>query len=304
MTVRSLDNLYRLRVFIQVADLLSFSQAARRMSITQPAVSRHIHELEARLSVTLFDRGKPGLSLTEAGYTLYRRSKVIADLVDETTAEMAGIDNEISGPIKIGGSDAWTYVLPRLLGEFRLRHPKVELQLTFRPSLEIADFVLQGQLGLGFMAESSGHPGLDVQPVGSYELWLISGTDHPLAKNGRVEIDDLHGLPFIRYQADYHTPTAPHLYLDGLGVQPDYVMELGSTEAMKGAVEAGFGLSLLPSFAVEHEIESNRLARIHLEAPPCIGALFSARAKSKFFSPTQRAVLDHVSSSLLQSRLR
>ena len=292
-------NMRRLQAFVAVVDHRSFSAAARALGISQPAVTRHVQEMERDTKVKLIDRGQGWLVLTDVGETAYRYARQIVALADNMEQELASASGAVTGTVRVGGSDIWSYVLPRLLGEFQRQHPRVAVKLAVRTSREIAGMVQGHELGLGFISYPVVSEDLEVEKVGTYPFLLAGPPDHPLAGQGRVLPRELNGVAFVQYQTELQTPLATTHYLAGLGIMPNLVMELGRLEAIKEAVKAGFGLSLLPSFTIEHDLATSQLVQIKLDAPPCTGELYMLRDRRRYISPAQHALLRHVITGLL-----
>ena len=293
-------NVRRLRVFVAVADHRSFSRAAHALGISQPAVTRHVQELERDTTAKLIDRGQGRLTLTDVGETAYRYARQIVALAEDMEREIEEAGGAVTGTVHVGGSDIWTYLLPRLLGEFQRQHPRVAVKLAVRTSREIAGMVHRNELGLGFISYPVVSEDLEVKEVGTYPFLLAGPPSHPLAGQGRVLPRELNGLAFVQYQTEPQTPLATTHYLAGLGIMPNPMMELGRLEAIKEAVKAGFGLSLLPSFTIEHDLATGHLVDIKLEAPSCVGELYVVRDRRRYVSPTQHALLRHVTTGLLR----
>lgn len=288
-----LANPRRLKVFLEVADHLSFSQAARRLYLTQPAVSKHIKELERVVGTQLFDHRKRNLSLTEAGHSLYEYARKMIALADEMEATMQGANGTMAGRVVVGGTDVLENSLPDVLIDFRLAHPQVALTLRFGPSRYICDMLLDHRLGLGVVLQNPRDARLEVTTLAEteVELKVVTPPGHPLAEREVVEPKVLEEYPFVQYP-----PLLPGYidsYLQQLGVKPRYVMEIESMDGIKRAVERGVGISLLPVSAMTHESPA-RFVQLKLKAPLFKTAWLAVRNKYRHLTTAERAVLNHV----------
>lgn len=293
MQAPDLANLYRLKVFVEVADLQSFSQAARRLFLSQPAVSRHIKELETALGLPVFERrGRERLNLTEAGQAVYRHAKGIMGSVEELRAEASGLAGHIGGLIRVGGSNAWEPLLPGLMAEFQQRHPEVGSRISFGDSERIAGLLLQGQIGLGFVTLAPRDARIEVVPLGESEIVLVVRPDHRLAGRVSIEPQEIADEPFVAQLS--LASTTGNRFLAQHGVIPREVMEVDSLEGVKNAVESGLGVALMSKLGTLREVDAGLLAALHFVTTPPRVSLLAIRMRAKFTSPTHQALLEHV----------
>ncbi len=293
MNTPDLGNTYRLRVFVEVADLLSFSQAARRLFLSQPAVSRHIKELETALGLAVFERrGRDKLNLTEAGQAVYRHAKSILSSVEEMESEAKGPAGHVGGLLRIGGSNAWEPLLPALLAQFQLQHPEVTTRVYFGDSERTAGLLLQNQISLGFVTLAPRDPRLEVIPIAELELVLIVPTAHPLARQRSVTPSMLADVPFIAQLS--LASTTGNRYLAQHGIIPHEIMEVDCFDGVTKAVEAGLGVAMTNRLNVREAVAQERLVIVPFaERPPNV-TLLAIRNRSRLAGPTPKALLAHV----------
>jgi DNA-binding transcriptional LysR family regulator len=288
--------LRQLRTFLAVADHRSFSVAADRLLVTQPAVSKHIKDLEERLGASLFDRGGR-LGLTAAGYVLWERAQQVQGLMDalESVLEEAG-DGRV-GHLELGASNVWEYVLPPLMGEFQSHHPHVTMGLKVSNSEQITGLVAEREVHLGFVGARADDKTFEAMAVAEDELVVIAPPGHPLAATGPVSPDRLHRQVFIQRDRDSATAQLSKQYLQDLNVEPNVVMELGSDEAVKAVVQRGYGFALISAFSVRQEVLSGTLAVVALDAPPCRRQLYIIRDAKRKLSKLEESFCKFVSDS-------
>lgn len=293
-----LRNLTQLYTFIDVSETMSFSHTAQRLSITQPAVSRHIKELETAVGVPLLDRRHQGLAMTEVGYALLAHAENIRASVEQMQRGMANIDGDVVGHLKVGVTPVWEFLIPRLLEEFKARHPRFEFSLLPGNNFEVVDLMRRRTIHLGFVAEDPGIKEFDAIPVLDDELVIVAPPGHELLKNMPVSPSALNGVPLIHRGEESVTAHICKLYLNTIGVRVNTVMELESHDAIKRAAKEGHGVAMVSTYAVQEELDDGSLVRIQLEAPPCTRSLFVLRDRTRFFSPTQNAFIAVVAESV------
>ncbi|WP_139925735.1 LysR substrate-binding domain-containing protein [Hymenobacter sp. DG01] len=165
---------FRLRVFQSVARHLSFTKAAQELYITQPAITKHIRELERTYGQRLFERRGNRVSLTEAGTLLLSHADEVAQLHQQLTEQLHNLHGEAAGRLRLGASTTLTqYVLPGILPGFQKRYPQVELTLLNGNSEQIAEAILSGQLDLGFVEGRSKSRDLHYEPLLADELVAV-----------------------------------------------------------------------------------------------------------------------------------
>jgi DNA-binding transcriptional LysR family regulator len=288
--------LRQLRTFLAVADNRSFSVAAERLFVTQPAVSKHIKELEERLGAPLFDRGGR-LSLTVAGYALLERAQQARGLMEALELVLEEAGDARGGHLELGASSVWEYILPPLMGQFQSQYPEVSMGLKVSNSEQIAALVSGREVHLGFVGARTDDKSLEAIAVAEDELLVIAPPGHPLAGGCAVSPGSLHRQVFIQRDRDSATAQLSKQYFRELGVDPHVVMELGSDEAVKATVQQGYGLAMVSAFSVSQEVLSGTLGVVVLNAPPCVRRLYAIKDATRKPSKIQELFLLHVSDS-------
>ncbi|MCD1257917.1 LysR family transcriptional regulator [Paenibacillus athensensis] len=251
-------NFHQLHIFFTVAEKGSFSHAAQALHMTQPAVTMQVQALEDYLSVKLFHRSTKRIELSEAGRALLPFARRSIELIRETDVAMSKFTTMIEGRLQLGASlTMGEYILPRLLGPFSKAYPKISVSMKVMNTTQILDEVLHHQLNFGLVEAPISHPDMHTEPILSDELKLIVPAGHPLAELEAVTFEDALEYPFVLREMGSGTRRVMEEELARQGI--DYsgmkiVMELGSTGAIKSAVEAGLGISILSQSSVKHEV--------------------------------------------------
>lgn len=251
-------NFHQLHIFHTVADRGSFSAAAQALHMTQPAVTMQIQALEEYLGTKLFRRSTKKIELTEAGKELMVYARRSIELVKETERAMARFTHMLQGRLLLGASlTVGEYILPRLLGPFSREYPNISIQMKVMNSSQIVEEMLKRQLTFGLIESQADHAEIKTEPVLSDELRLVVPKGHPLSGRGAVGMDEVLTYPFILREQGSGTRQVMEEALKKYGIPGEdmkIVMELGSTGAIKSAVEAGLGISFLSQAAVKHEL--------------------------------------------------
>ena len=280
----------QLKGFYYVSRLRSFTAAAGKLFLTQPAVSLQIKALEQELGEKLFERGGRRVALTAAGEALFRLAEEIVGKLDEVRVVMNELRNLERGRFSLGTSDTTSlYFIPELIREFRRAHPKIEIQIHNRISQEIVRSVVDGEVDLGIVSLPLGERRLEVRPLHRHRLTLVVARDHPFAGRKVVRPSDLSGEPMIALERTSTTQSRIDAYLRDHGVAPRTVIELGSFEIIKKFVAIGLGVALVPECAVERKPDGVEMIPLSKAPPPLeLGAI---HRKDRFLSQSARAFL-------------
>ncbi len=259
----------RLQVFHTVARLLSFTKAAETLHMTQPAVTFQIRQLEEFFNTRLFDRTHNRINLTAAGERVFEYSDRIIELYNEMDNRVREMTGDVSGILVIGASTTIAeYVLPSLLGEFKQLYPSVNIRLNVSNSMGVVHMVENNTVDVGVVESPISNKNLAVEVCWHDQLVFICPPDHPLAKEKVIKPEALADLPFIMREEGSGTLEfiRNHLFENGISLQEYNIsLEVGSPEAVKSAVEAGLGISIVSSATVHKEIKLETLAAIPLE---------------------------------------
>jgi len=261
----------RLQVFHTVARLLSFTKAADNLHMTQPAVTFQVRQLEEYFNTRLFDRTHNRISLTEAGRRVYEYADKIFLLYDDMEGSVRELTGDVSGVLMIGASTTIAeYMLPALLGDFKAKYPHVGIRLKVSNTDAIVSMVEDNEIDLGVVEAPVANKNLVVELCRVDQLVAVLAPAHPLAERDRVAVSELLQFPYIAREEGSGTREVMQEYLRAAGLsssQLNTIMELGSPEAVKGAVEAGMGVSVLSRTTVNKELRLGTLVAVPLEPP-------------------------------------
>jgi DNA-binding transcriptional LysR family regulator len=265
-------NFDRLNTFLVAAEDLNFTQAARRLHLSQPAVSQQIRELEDELGVSLFERRGRGLLLTPAGERLRTVSQPIMRELKQMEVEMSAFKDTPQGVLRVGASNTpGIYLLPEALGRFAASETGVRVSLHVADTEAILRALHEGDVDMAVVEEEPPMgrlQGWERIPVLQDELVLISRPDHPWAKAGKITLDRLVESPFIFRTRQSETRQLIHKRLAEEGLDPEQLsvpFELGNTEGIKRSVMAGLGMGFVSCFATSLERRTGLLAEVGIE---------------------------------------
>ena len=265
--VRADLDLYKLEIFYWVAELRSFSQAAELLSLRQPTISAHVQELEKSLGGKLLYRVRGRVSLTPLGRLLLERAKNLLEFKRETIAALEQFQGTLSGELWVGGSNIpGQYLLPPKLGAFVTKYPGVKPILRIGDSAGIVEDVLDGKVELGFVGFKSDDARLSFEKLWDDEMVLAVPQDHPWSRRHSVRMSDLRAEKFISREGGSGTLGSFRQLLAKHRQSPDELlniaMELGSTEAVKEALMAGFGISILSRISIRRELTEGSIVEV------------------------------------------
>jgi DNA-binding transcriptional LysR family regulator len=290
----------RLKVFHTVARLLSFTKAAEELHMTQPAVTFQVRQLEEYFNTRLFDRTHNKVNLTPAGERVSEFAERIFDLYSEMESTVRDLTGEISGALTIGASTTIAeYMLPALLGEFKNRYPDINLRLKVSNSEGIVSMVEHNVIDLGVVESPVSNKNLIVEVCHEDQLVVVAAPDHDLVKRGgNVSASDIVRYPFVSREEGSGTRDVIMQYLMEAKVSlgdMNICLELGSPEAIKGAVEAGMGITIISRSIIGKELKLNTLAELQLD-PPLNRPFSFVRQRQKFRVTVMEELLEFAQS--------
>ena len=281
----------QLAAFCAVVERKSFSQAAERLGVTQPAVSLQVRSLEKRLGAQLLDRSGRRVEPTEAGARLYRGAQRLLALEEQLLEEVAGDGaGELAGELRLGASTGpAAVVVPLLLCEFQLENPGVKVALSVHDTHSVVELVAARELELGIVGAARRHRSVRFEPFFRDEVILACPPAHPFA--GRtVTLDELRADRLILMQegAGVRQIVDDELRAIGLRLRDlDVRLELGLQESVRSAVQAGYGVAFISRTAVETELAAGTLAAARVEGLEATREISLVRATGR--TPTRVA---------------
>jgi DNA-binding transcriptional LysR family regulator len=271
-------NINQLRTFVAVVEHQSFSEAARLLGVSQPAVTMQIQVLESDVGATLIDRGYRKIALTEAGRTLMPYAHRVLAEVDDAKGAVRELSHTVTGRLTIAASTTpGQYILPRLLGGFLREYPEVGVTLRVSDTAEVVEHVIAGDADLGMTGAEVPGTKATFEQHGSDDLVLICPPDHPFATRRTVRMASVAEEPFIAREQGSGTRMVAEDALRRAEIDPGemrVVMELGTNEAIVSAVEGGMGLGIVSAWVADKALKLGTVARVPNPDFPVVRPLF------------------------------
>jgi LysR family transcriptional regulator, low CO2-responsive transcriptional regulator len=282
--------LRQLRVFAAVARHRSFARAAEELHLTPPAISMQVKELEEQVGLPLFDRSGRSVSLTTVGeYVLAHARRVLAVMKDaeDMVARFRGLQG---GQLNIGMVSTAKYFLPRLLAQFRADHPNVEVRLHVGNNREqLVRLMQNNDVELTVMGRPPKEMATRAEPFAMHPHVLVTALDHPFAQMELVPAQALAREGFIVREQGSGTRAALEEFMDEHRLGVRVVMEMASNEAIKQAVMAGMGVSLLSLHTLGLELKHRLIATPEVEGLPVMRRWHVVNNAAKTLSPAAEA---------------
>ena len=259
---------YRLKVFYTVANRLSFTKAANELNISQPAVTKHIKEIENQLNTKLFDRKGTTIQLTESGKILFVYSEKNRQLYRDLEFAISQLNKSEKGKLKIGASTTIAqYILPEILAKFNSYYKDINIELVTHNSEDISTLLKNGQIDLGIVEGESKSSYFDYEKFKRDEIVLVCKSNHPLV-NKNFKIKDLYDIDLIVREQGSGTQEfiQNQLKKSGLEVQRlNIIMQLGSSESIKNYLLHSEALAFLSINTILPELKNNQLSVIDIK---------------------------------------
>ena len=293
-------DLRQLEIFVKVAEFKSFSKAASALFLTQPTVSEHIRTLEQELGVRLLDRLGRGAEPTSAGRLLLSHATRMLQLQRETLQAMDSFQGRLAGDLLVAASTIpGEYVLPPLIGRFKEKFPDIAITLLIGDSRAVVDWVAEGRAEVGVVGAVLPHRGVEFRELMPDELVLVVPVGHPWHGKKEIGLADLRSEPLLLRERGSGTRAA----LESALAQADLdlaafriVGEMGSTQAIKQAVKAGVGVSVISVRAVEEECRSGLVSCLRIRDLKVTRAFHIATHRDRSRSPLAEAFRSFVES--------
>jgi DNA-binding transcriptional LysR family regulator len=277
-----------LQVFCDIIETKSFSKAAARNFISQPAVSQQVKALEEHFHQKLIERSPQGIYPTEAGRLFYQGARDILERYQTLERQMMDLTQTVAGTIRVATVySVGLHDLPPYIKRFLQAYPQARIHVEYSRTNKIYEAVRQNQVDVGIVAYPQESRQLGVIPLPSDELVIIAPPSHPLAiAKEPVDLRDLNRLPFVAFDPDIPTRKAIDRVLHDHGVEVEIVQEFDNVETIKRSVEAELGVSIIPRRCAQLEVKAGSLvvlpiANLRVERP--VGVIYK---RGKTFSNT------------------
>ncbi len=259
-----------LKIFCDLVETQSFSQAAERNFVTQSAVSQQVRGLEEKFKRRLLERvrGRREVSLTEAGEAFYQASREVLRAYASLQESMRQLSGTVSGRVRVATVySVGLHELPHHVRQFMSLYPQAKIDLEYSRTTRVVRDVLSGAVELGVVAYPEKRRGLEIVPLGGDRLVLICPPGHAFAKRRKLRVTDLQDQDFVLFERDIPTRRATDKILRAHGVSVRRSAEFDNIETIKRAVEVGLGLAIVPRPSVLDEQRTGQLAVIPLSEP-------------------------------------
>ncbi len=290
--------LSQLKVFHIVARLQSFTRAAQALCLTQPGISKHVKDLEEYYGTRLFDRIGKKVVMTQAGEMLFAAAEKIFRMVERAKEEIDDLKGLQAGDLNIGASvTIGIYLLPGILEKFQKLYPGTRVTLDIDLNRQIIRQVLDNAADIGLLGAPARPPDnerLVMSPFHKDELIVIVPGNKSWAKRDSISADDLLGEKFIISRSGSGTRAIIEERLKAAGVVLRNTMEFGNTEAIKKAVEAGLGISIISKSAVAREVQLGVLKSLPLSGIDLKRDFYLIYRKDKYISELIKTFLEFV----------
>lgn len=279
-----------LRTFVAVVDHGSFSEAARALGISQPAVTMQMQVLEGDIGATLLDRRYRRVDLTEAGRAFLPFARRVIEQLDEARDVIAAMSGTVTGRLTIAASTTpGVYVVPRLLGAFVEANPEVGVTIEVHDTAHVVEAVEAGHADLGITGATVRGARAVFEEIGTDELVLIAAPGSPLAKRKGVRLADLADEAWVMRESGSGTRQVAERLVADHGLEAEelrVVVELGTGEAVVSAVEGGLGISIVSRRVVEKALALGTVSEVSAIGMPATRPFFLVMPKG---TPTRAA---------------
>jgi DNA-binding transcriptional LysR family regulator len=243
-----------LRSLVTVADAGAITEAAGRLGVTQPALTRRIQQLEQEFGAELLSRSRKGAELTELGRLVEREARLLIDRYDALKQEVASHSSVEGGTVRIGGgATAVSFVLPDAIANYQREHPRVHFHVKEASSSEIASDVADGHLELGLVTQPVRTAGLEIEPILDDRIVLVAAAGNPLADAGTLSVESLDGQNFVGFEGGSAIRQIVDASLREAGVAINVIMELRSIPAILRMVATTDSLAFVSQLGVQSQ---------------------------------------------------
>ncbi|WP_433763758.1 LysR family transcriptional regulator [Flavobacterium ginsenosidimutans] len=260
---------FRLKVFYTVALRLNFTKAATELYITQPAVSKHIQELEETYKNKLFERNGSKIALTPAGKILLKYTKSIFDIYREIDFEMSSFNNERQGLLRLGASTTISqYIISPVLASFHQKQKDIKVNLLNGNTEQIENALINKEIEIGIVEGQSKNQSIKYIPFLKDELVLVCNSNNPFVKQNEISLNDLKSMKFITRERGSGTLEVIEFALKKAGLKFNDLqieMQLGSTESIKSYLLNSDCFAFMSIHAVNKELKNNELIVLDVE---------------------------------------
>ncbi len=286
--------LHQLKIFDAVARHLSFARAAEEMHLTPPALSIQVKQLAEVIGLPLFEQIGKKISLTPAGRASWSTCRDVLDRLDQLAQELTALQSLEKGSLKLATLATAEYFIPRLLGEFCIKHPGVDATLFMGNREELLERLTRNQDDLYILGQPPDHLHVVTEPFADNHLVVIASPNHPLTKEKDIAPSRLHEIPFILREPGSGTRLAAENFFAHHSVTLKVRMELGSNEAVKQVVAGGLGIAVLSASTLRYELANGELAILDVRGFPLERKWYMVYPAGKHLTPATKVFIEHL----------
>ncbi len=253
----------QLLAFVTVADEQSFTRAAEKLHMSQPAISQLIHNLEIQLDSKLLDRTNKYVRLNEAGKVAYHHAKEILTSYHQMQRLIGDLKYDASGSLLIGSSFTFgEYVLPHVIADFRKKYPRISPNIAIMNTSSVVNRVASGDLDIGVIEGNSTNDHVEIVPFAEDTVVIVASSNHPLVSRTCLSKDDIERETWIIREPGSGTREITDRIFATYEIHPSSVVEYGSMQVIKESVEAGLGITIFSKWVIRKELKWNTLREI------------------------------------------
>jgi LysR family transcriptional regulator, transcriptional activator of the cysJI operon len=282
-----------LKVFCDLVECGSFSQSAVRNFITQSAVSQQIRALESRFNTSLLERRAKSIRPTEAGRILYEGARGMLDQYERIELQLQSLGEEMAGTVRIATIySVGLYEMSQVIKTFLKAYPKVNLHVEYSRANRVYEGCQKGEADIGIVTYPKPRKGIEVIPLPADRLILICAPQHPFAHRRQIDMSMLQGQNFVAFERDIPSRRALDQIFRDHRVKVRVVMELDNIDTIKRSVEIGVGVSIVPLFSVQREVQSGTLAQVHFKGQTFLRPLGVIVKSNRALTPAARKLIE------------
>lgn len=295
--------LHQLKVFSEVAKKQSITKAAESLHMTQPAVSIQVKKLQESIGSPLIEIIGKKLYLTEAGEQLYKMQQAIEDHTEAFEAYVSDLKGGLTGNLTISAASTAKYFLPYLLGAFQEQYPKVKISLKVTNRDEVLHHLEQNEYQIAILTQLPDDPTIISTPFFKNPLVMACHPDHPLANKKRLHLEDLKDEVFVFREPGSGTRMVMEKLFKQAKINPKIAMELGTNEAVKQAIMAGIGISLISKLSMYSELNTKKIDELDIVNYPVVTHWHTLYRKDKVITRVLKNFMEFLHSGNLEKSL-
>ena len=292
----------QLRAFLAIAEAKTFTAGARRVNVTQAAISMQIRQLEDEVGLPIFTRTPRRVILTEAGEYLLERARKIMREHDSALSEIAEVAGAEHGRLRIGSASATfaTHQLPLIIQKLKAKFKNAELSVTSGTSERLVDKIMHGEVDMAFVSLPVDNLNITTESLFSDEIVAIANPRHPLAKEKFISAATLAGEKLILGEQGGNTRRMVDAFFNAANVRPNITMELSRQQAINQMVENNLGVGIAGAKSVSKDIREGRLTSWLIEGAEIKWELGLARLRGGYYSPIAKEFVGFCKESFVE----